>query len=81
MIQVREYIYGKDIVPAGAKILSGACIDGRICIWAEVDTERVNSASTDFHLLPTGGDVQPGYRYVNTFDQHPFIWHLYQKEE
>jgi hypothetical protein len=67
-------------IPAGAKILDAFVQDGEPFLWAEVET--FNQLQTErFMTLGTGHPFPSSvrsYTYISTFQDGPYIWHLYQ---
>ena len=50
------------------------------CVWIELDTEEVVEPRT-FFLFGTGHAIYslPLKEHVGSFQQGPFVWHLYQE--
>lgn len=46
-------------------------------IWAEVDTAH-GLVPRYFQIFGTGQELPDGAEYVGTFEQGPFVWHLYE---
>lgn len=46
------------------------------CLWVEVDPDNL-TIPTKFTVVGTGDPVPEGYEWVATFQDNPFIWHLY----
>jgi hypothetical protein len=64
-------------MPRGATPL---CVDvqrGEPCLWALVDTTAPNAERT-FHIVGTGQEVPRDTCYVGTFQQGPFVWHVWE---
>ena len=66
-------------MPKGADILSVEVQGGVPCIWALVDPDAEKEARK-FLLYGTGHpiDGMSADRYVATFQQGPFVWHLFE---
>lgn len=64
-------------MPQGAEILCIQMQDGCAVAWALVDTEAP-LASRTFGVFGTGHEVPPDYTYVGTWQQGPFVWHLFE---
>jgi hypothetical protein len=45
--------------------------------WAEVVPEKV-SDQVDFQVFGTGHEIPDHAKYLQTFDDGPFVFHLYQ---
>jgi hypothetical protein len=63
----------KDATPLHVDVQRGAP-----CLWALVDTSAPNEERT-FRLVGTGGDVPRDTCYVGTFQQGPFVWHVFEE--
>ena len=64
-------------MPAGATILTVQLQDETPTIWALVDPDRPCETRT-FTIVGTGHRVPDGLGYVGTFQQPPFVWHLFE---
>ena len=68
----------KITMPKGADVLHVALQGDQPCIWAAVDNEE-DQEPRDFRLVGTGHPLPPvEYLYVGTFQQPPFVWHLFE---
>lgn len=65
------------LMPKSAKILTLQCKAGEPCLWAEVDTFEGKVERT-FRFVGTGHLVPDSGEYVGTFQDLPFVWHLYE---
>ena len=66
-------------VPQYAQLLHvGLDPDGTSCIWFQVEP---NKARVDFNVavVGTGHPVPTDGVYRGTFNQGPFVWHVYTK--
>lgn len=64
-------------VPDNAKMLhAGIDEKGNPCVWVEVDTD---APSRDQRVLVygMGQEIEEGLRYVDTYHQGYFVWHVY----
>lgn len=52
----------------------------RVCLWACVDTAELPEARR-FLLTGTGQPVPAGWKYAATWQQPPFVWHLWEAIE
>lgn len=70
-------------LPGGATILRAECQRTQPCLWALVDTEEPPER-VSFHLYGTGDAIDPGdaegLEHVDTFQQGPYVWHLFRGE-
>jgi hypothetical protein len=49
------------------------------CVWAEVDTESQKFWRV-INIFGTGNPMpNPVGQYLNSFNQNPFVWHVYIK--
>ena len=62
-------------MPEGATVLYGAMQDKEFCIWAMVDTEQPVCSRT-FDVVRTGQFVPSKMRYVSTYMDGSFVWHI-----
>jgi len=66
------------IMPSNARPLFVEMQDFVPCLWAEVDTASKSRPFT-FRIFGTGHVIPDGYEHVGTFQQPPYVWHLYNK--
>lgn len=72
----REFLL---MLPVGAVILKAEMQGKQPCIWAMVNPEAY-LASRRFHIFGTGWEIDAsGLTYINTFQQGPFVWHLFER--
>lgn len=66
-------------MPQGAKILLVECQDGEPCIWAQVDPTNANQRRY-FRAYGTGHPIDwtQSPKHVASFQQPPYVWHLYE---
>jgi hypothetical protein len=66
-------------LPGPKRVLSaGTDPQGRPCFWAEVDPDGQED-NVLVGVYGTGIPLPPGeWRYVNTFNDGPFMWHVYE---
>lgn len=70
-------------MPIGAAILYVGCQDEdeQACIWAIVDNEA-DQEERFFCVVGTGHAAAPEtYEHIGTFQQGPFVWHLFQPHQ
>ena len=74
-----EFKEGSVEMPIGAKILTIEDQDGRLHIWAIVDTDA-ESEFRYFAIVGTGQDFPEAddYTYINTIQDGPFVWHIFE---
>jgi hypothetical protein len=66
-------------MPADAKILMIDVQFGVPCMWALVDPAKP-MVQREFLIVGTGHPVPPsGNRHVGSFQQPPFVWHVFEK--
>lgn len=67
-------------MPKGATILLVECQGDQPCIWARVNPEQPKVVR-HFAVTGTGHPtVKPNYKHVGSFQQPPFVWHLWEVE-
>ena len=67
-------------LPEGWKPVLCEQQDGVVCLWAIVDTANP-SFDVYFQRVPTGGVVPAGCSHVASYQDPPFVWHLYAKSK
>ena len=61
-----------------ARELRGA-IQGKVpCLWVELDTEQEPLYPRTYKLFGIGHEIPKDAKRVGSFDDAPFIWHLYE---
>ena len=70
-------------VPKGSSLLH---VDGQhsnFMAWFQVDPQESDTEDRVLALVPTGGDVPSGARYLNTFllQGGALVWHAYEIAE
>ena len=69
-------------MPHGAEVLTVQDQDGAGCLWAIVESEN-KLESRYFEIFGTGqlihGDMGVERRYVATFQQPPYVWHVFER--
>ena len=63
-------------LPFGARILMVEVQGGGPCLWALVDAENAEEVRR-FSIVGTGHPA-PARGYIDTFQQPPFVWHLFE---
>jgi len=65
-------------LPKGAVFLHAECQDNVPMFWFRID-KRNELETRKFYLIGTGHPYNPiGMRYLKTFIQGPFVWHLHE---
>ena len=72
------------MMPPGAKIHHVGMQDSCIMLWAEVDSEELNSMRS-LEIVGTGHDMPKGFIYIGTVHQPnvnggEFVWHICEVE-
>ena len=66
----------------GAKIIYVDIQDDTPCIWAEVEDESTTMVDYHFRIFGTGHDIPLSIGpHIATFQQPPFVWHLYHRRK
>lgn len=66
------------LMPQDAKILCLQVQDGTPCIWAEGYSEDEEELR-QFCTVGTGHAVPPAVTYVGTWQDGPYVWHVYER--
>jgi hypothetical protein len=64
-------------LPEGATIRRVAIQHNTPTLWAEIDTEA-KLVVRHLRVHGTGHPIPAGAVYVGTWDDGPFVWHLYE---
>lgn len=71
-------------MPSGAEILTVQLQDQQPCLWAVVDV--FDGSLTEMRTIEihgTGNPIENGTiiprRYIATFQQPPFVWHVFER--
>ena len=74
--------------PVGAQILAVELQHGVPTMWVELDAlgseaaeagESLKTIEWDFTVVATGSPVPDNARHIATYQQPPYVWHLYQR--
>lgn len=69
---------GKMMIPHGVEIIR---VDkdwqGVVCVWAIVDSENVSKNEDQIFIIGTGSEIPERSRYIGTFAEGPFVWHVF----
>lgn len=64
-------------MPIGWKFIRAQLQNGNPFLWAEVK-DGVAKKEVHFQLFGTGHEISDDATYLTTYDQGPFVLHLYQ---
>jgi hypothetical protein len=64
-------------LPKGAEILSVAIQDGRPMLWALVDPENVLE-DRFISTVGTGWELEDNMKYICTYMEGYFVWHVFE---
>jgi hypothetical protein len=64
-------------MPAGAKVVRVARQGAAICLWAIVESDNALQPRL-FATVGTGRPIPLDVRYLGTWDDGPFVWHLFE---
>lgn len=69
-------------MPEGANVVSVQMQGETPCMWATVDNQA-KPVRRAFSILGTGQSLpglwEQGMRFIGTFQQPPFVWHLFEE--
>lgn len=64
-------------IPKGGLVRALQVQDGEPRLWVEVDTEAEMQVR-HFMVIGTGHTIPHGLTYIGTWQDPPFVWHLYE---
>ena len=68
-------------MPEGAQLLTVQLQGNQPCLWAVVDSDN-ETEDRYFEIYDTGnpirGDINETAKYIATFQQGPFVWHVFE---
>jgi hypothetical protein len=64
-------------MPVGAKVVRVARQGAAICLWAIVESDNALEKRL-FATVGTGHAIPLDGRYLGTWDDGPFVWHLFE---
>lgn len=64
-------------MPVGAKVVRVARQGAAICLWAIVESDNAVEKRL-FATVGTGRPIPLDGRYLGTWDDGPFVWHLFE---
>lgn len=78
-----KYIFGFNVeqeMPDGAEFLFAELQDGVLAAWFMVlpDSPKVKRR---FKVYGTGHEIPMSSRYLMTFQQPPYVWHLFEESQ
>jgi hypothetical protein len=65
-------------MPVGAQVIRVARQGPVICLWAIVKTDNNTLERRQFVTVGTGSPIPDDGRYLGTWDDGPFVWHLFE---
>jgi hypothetical protein len=65
------------ILPEGFKVRLVEMQSNIPCIWAEVNKEN-REVEVIFQIFGTGQPIPDVFQFVHSFQEPPYVWHLYQ---
>ena len=71
-------------MPKGAEVIHFDVNYKTFCLWAIVDTERVEVATRYFRLHGTGHHISPDIgkdNHIATLQDGKFVWHIFEVGE
>jgi hypothetical protein len=70
-------------IPKGAEFrflcVQDTAVGSDLCLWFEVDPSQPKEPRK-FHVVGTGHHVR-GNKYLGSFQNTPFVWHVYEDTE
>ena len=67
-------------IPEEAKALTVQVQNSVPCLWAEVWSSD-EPKKRKFRIVGTGWDIPAFFDYVGTWQEGPFVWHLYERND
>ena len=64
-------------MPVGAKVLMAGEQNGVWCLWASVDPDAMKERRL-FRITGTGHPIPDGVKHIASFQQPPFVWHVWE---
>jgi len=64
-------------MPTGAEFLHVDVQDGRAVAWFMIDTTAPLS-DRGFEIIGTGQAIPQGRKYLGTYQEPPYVWHLFE---
>jgi hypothetical protein len=64
-------------MPVGAQVIRIARQGAAICLWAIVESDNALEKRV-FATIGTGRPIPLDGRYLGTWDDGPFVWHLFE---
>lgn len=55
-------------------------LQGKLLLWAQVDTEIQQYTPVSFEIRGTGHDCSDLSKHIDTVFQDPFVWHIFVKQ-
>lgn len=70
--------YFQHQLPWGSKVVAVATQNGNAQMWVEQDTAE-DKTTREFVAIGTGHEIPGGYVHRATWQDPPFVWHLYER--
>lgn len=70
---------GAILMPIGSRLLALQLQDETPMLWVEVDAKQPEEELRRFRVIGTGHTFDPFGTYVGTYQQPPFVWHVYEE--
>lgn len=64
-------------MPIGAEVIRVARQGSAVCLWAIVESDNALERRS-FATVGTGREIPIDGRYLGTWDDGPFVWHLFE---
>jgi len=68
------------LMPKGAKIVEVREEDRFPALWFQCDPSQ-EEETRSFLIRGTGHGIEDGFTYVGTVHDHPFVWHILEKQQ
>lgn len=65
-------------MPEGAEIIKAEPQNGVLCLWAICDPQAPR-VFREFYVLGTGHSIQENLTHVASYQDPPFVWHLFER--
>ena len=66
-------------MPWRSEIIHVGLQDDVLCLWAEVDLSNMTPQLRRFTIVGTGQPIPDDWKYLSTWQEPPFVWHLYER--
>lgn len=65
------------LMPADARPVLVGMMRSGFYAWFELDSDQLMVERT-FRIVPTGGDIEIGWKHIGSFIDGLCVWHLYE---